>query len=179
MQLIPIVACFVEFLPLLSSSAGEIHVQIGFKSGDWLGHLRLSISLPLSIPWLNWQGVLMQYEALPSESGGIFLNISRQDGSVPFQLPFHSKVTHQSLLSSYIKSLVKLRGPVPEAAMHAHAMTPPPPCFTDEAVCLGSFAVPFFLHIHPNCLLFSQSQLPRLHPGLCVSSSNARFRIQK
>ncbi len=48
------------------------------------------------------------------------------------------------LLSSYIKSSVKLRGPVPEAAMHVHAMTPPPPCFTDEAVCLGSFAVPFF-----------------------------------
>ncbi len=35
------------------------------------------------------------------------------------------------LLSSYIKSSVKLRKPVPEAAMHAHAMTPPPPCFTD------------------------------------------------
>ncbi len=48
------------------------------------------------------------------------------------------------LLSSYIKSSVKLRGPVPETAIHAHAMTPPPPCFTDEAVCLGSFAVPFF-----------------------------------
>ncbi len=29
------------------------------------------------------------------------------------------------------------------------------------------------------CLLFSQSQLPHLHPGLCVSSSNARFRMQK
>ncbi len=28
-----------------------------------------------------------------------------------------------------------------------HAMTPPPPCFTDEAVSLGSFTVPFFLHI--------------------------------
>ncbi len=40
-----------------------------------------------------------------------------------------------------------MRGPVPETAMYAHAMTPPPPCFTDEAVCLGSFAVPFFLHI--------------------------------
>ncbi len=28
--------------------------------------------------------------------------------------------------------------------MHAHAMTPPPPCFTDEDPCLGSFAVHFF-----------------------------------
>ncbi len=51
------------------------------------------------------------------------------------------------LLSSYIKSSVKVRGPVPDAAMHAHAMTPPPPCFTDEAVCLGSLQFPFYLHI--------------------------------
>ncbi len=51
------------------------------------------------------------------------------------------------LLSSYIKSSVKLRGPVPETAMYAHPMIPPPPCFTDEAVCLGSFLVPFFLQI--------------------------------
>ncbi len=36
------------------------------------------------------------------------------------------------LLSSYIKSSVKSRGPVPETAMRAHATTPPPPCFTDE-----------------------------------------------
>ncbi len=30
--------------------------------------------------------------------------------------------------------------------MHAHAMTPPPPCFTDEAVMLGIFCSSFFLH---------------------------------
>ncbi len=47
----------------------------------------------------------------------------------------------------HYKSSVKLRGAVPETAMHAHAITPPPPCFTDEVVCLGLFAVPFFLHI--------------------------------
>ncbi len=50
------------------------------------------------------------------------------------------------LLLSYIKSSVKLREPVPETAMHAHAMISPPPCFTDEAVCLGLFVVPFSLH---------------------------------
>ncbi len=50
------------------------------------------------------------------------------------------------LLSSYSKSSVKLRRPVPETGMHIHAMTTPPPCFTDEDVYLGSFAVPFFLH---------------------------------
>ncbi len=47
MQLIPIVACFVEFLPLLSSSAGEIHVQSDLNLVIDLGNLRLSISLPL------------------------------------------------------------------------------------------------------------------------------------
>ncbi len=48
-----------------------------------------------------------------------------------------------------------MRGPVPEAAMHAHAMTPLPPCFTDEAVSLGSFAVPFF----PPHLCFPITQI--------------------
>ncbi len=44
MQPIPIVTCFEEFLPLLSSSAGEIHVK---NLEIDLGNLRLSISLPL------------------------------------------------------------------------------------------------------------------------------------
>ncbi len=55
------------------------------------------------------------------------------------------------LLSSYIKLSVKLRGPVPETVIHAHAMTTPPPCFTDETVCFGSIAKKahqrlYFLH---------------------------------
>ncbi len=36
-----------EFLPLLSSSAGEIHVQSDLNLETDLGNLRLSISLPL------------------------------------------------------------------------------------------------------------------------------------
>ncbi len=37
-------------------------------------------------------------------------------------------------------------------------MTTPPPCFTDEAVCLGSFAVSFFfLHIFAFPLVFVSS----------------------
>ncbi len=47
MQPIPIVACFGEFLPLLSSSAGEIHAQSDFNLEIDLGSLRLFISLPL------------------------------------------------------------------------------------------------------------------------------------
>ncbi len=58
MQPIPIVACFGEFLPLLSSSAGELHVQLDlnleicpYKLLDWTGRV-------------FWIIVLMQYEAL-------------------------------------------------------------------------------------------------------------------
>ncbi len=47
MQPIPIIACFGEFLPLLSPSAGEIHVQSDLNLEIDLGNLRLSISLPL------------------------------------------------------------------------------------------------------------------------------------
>ncbi len=47
MQSILIVACFEEFLPLLSSSAGEIHVKSDLNLEIDLGNLRLSISLPL------------------------------------------------------------------------------------------------------------------------------------
>ncbi len=45
-----------------------------------------------------------------------------------------------------LSSSVKMRGSVPETVMHAHAMTTPQPCFTDEAVCLGSFSDSLFLH---------------------------------
>ncbi len=47
MQPIPIVTCFGEFLPLFSSSAGEILVQSDLNLEIDLGNLRLSISLPL------------------------------------------------------------------------------------------------------------------------------------
>ncbi len=47
MQPIPSVACFGEFLPLLSSSAGEIHVKSDLNLEIDLANLRLSISLPL------------------------------------------------------------------------------------------------------------------------------------
>lgn len=37
--------------------------------------------------------------------------------------------------------------PVPLEAMHANAITLPPPCFTGDVVCFGSWAVPSLLHI--------------------------------
>ncbi len=159
--------------------------SIGFKSGDWLGQSKTYHFVALinsltevpgcfgSLSWCNMKHFPMNLLAFS------WILIGKM-------VLYPSKLI--LLLSSYIKSSVKMRGPVPEAAMHAHAMTPPPPCFTDEAVCLGSFAVPFFSNFHSfydlsvvnyYCLLFSQSQLPHLHRGLSVSSSNARFRMQK
>ncbi len=139
MQPIPIVACFGEFLSLFSSSAGDIHVQFGFKSGDWLGQSKTFHLFALinsltelagcfgSLSWCNMKHFPMNLVAF-----SWILVVLYPSKFIPLQ-------------SSYIKLSVKLRGPVPETAIHAHAMTPPPPCFTDEAVCLGSFVVPFFL----------------------------------
>ncbi len=86
--------CFGDFLPLLSSSAAEIHVQSDLNLEIDLCNLRLSIS-----KFLDWTGrvfwviVLMQYEA-PKESGGIFLNIAGQDGFVPFQINSATVIIH-------------------------------------------------------------------------------------
>ncbi len=64
------------------------------------------------------------------------MNIGRQDGFVPVQIHSATVIIH-SVISKVERA----------CSRDSHAMTPPPPCFTDEAVCLGSFAVPFFLHI--------------------------------
>ncbi len=73
------------------------------------------------------------------------------------------------LLLSAVTSSINTREPVPLAAIHAHAMTLPPPCFTDEVVCLGSWAVPFLLHT----LLF-----PSLWYKLILVSSVHRMLFQ-
>ncbi len=115
--------------------------SIGFKSGGWLGQSKtFHFFAPInsltelagcfgSLFWCNMKHFPMNLVAFSwILVGKMFFYLSK------FIL----------LLSSYIKSSVKMRGPVPETAMHAHAMTPPSPCFTDEAVCLGLYAVPFF-----------------------------------
>ncbi len=115
--------------------------SIRFKSGDWLGQSKTFYFFALlnsltelagcfgSLSWCNMKHFPMNLVAFSwILSGKMFLYPSK------FIL----------LLSSSIKSSVKLRGSVPETAMHAHAMTTPPLCFTDEVVCLGLFAGPFF-----------------------------------
>ncbi len=73
--------------------------SIRFKSGDWLG-LSKNFSFLSPYKFLDWTGrvfwviVLILYEAFPNGSGGIFLNIARQNGLYPSKFIL--------LLSSYI-----------------------------------------------------------------------------
>ncbi len=74
---------------------------------------------------LDWTGRVF-WVTVPNESGGVFLNIGRQDGFVPFLI--HSATVFISKVERVC----------------SRDMTPSTPCFTDEAVCLGSLAAPFF-----------------------------------
>ena len=60
------------------------------------------------------------------------------------------------LLLSAVTSSINTREPVPLAAIHAHTITLPPPCFTDEVVWFGSWAVPSLLHtlLFPSLILW-------------------------
>ncbi len=99
--------------------------SIGFKSGDWFGQ-----DFPCLCPYkfLDWTGrvfwviVLMQYEALSDESGGIFLNIGGPPIGFGHQNHLEAKMVlypSKLILLSFITSSLKLRVPVPETAMHA------------------------------------------------------------
>ncbi len=50
------------------------------------------------------------------------------------------------LLLSSVSSSLNTSNPVPLEVMYAHAITLPPPCFTDDIVCFWSWAVPSLLH---------------------------------
>ncbi len=176
MQPIPIVACFGEFLPWLSSSAG-------FKSGDWLGQSKT----------FHLFALINSLTELAGCSGSLFwCNMKHfPNNMMAFSWILVGKMVLYSsklilLLLSYIKSSVKLRRPVPEAAMHAHAMTPPPPCFTDEAVCFGIICSSLFspqfcfpitqIKVH-LCLIGPKTQLQNSSGSpLCfLANSNLAF----
>ncbi len=120
--------CLYSPLQLVKFMFSRIQIEIilgnlilcPYKFLDWTGRVFLVI-------------VLMQYEAIPKESGGIFLNIGRKDGFVPFQINSATVIIHEVISKDERV-----------CSRDSHAMTTPPSCFTDEAVCLGSFAVPFF-----------------------------------
>ncbi len=77
-----------------------------------------------------------------------------------------------------------MRGPVPEATMHAHSMKTPPPCFTDEALCFWIFCSYLFSHIFafPSpkvnlCLIgpYIQFQNSSVSPLCFFANSNLAF----
>ncbi len=147
MQPIPIVSA----VPLLFSWRNSCSIR--FKSGDGLGQSKTLHVLALinsltelggcfgSLSWCNMKHFPMNLV------GFSWILVGKM-------VSYPSKLIQ--LLSSYIKSSVKLSGPVPETAMHAHAMTPPPPCFTDAWDLLQ---LPFFLHIFAFHLLDEGSSL--------------------
>ncbi len=135
MQPIPTVSAFTLLFSWWNSCS------IRFKSGDWLGQSKTFHFFALiksltelagcfkSLSWCNMKHFPMNLVAFS------WILVGKM-------VLYPSKFI--LLLSSYIKSSVKMRGSVPETVMRAHAMTTPPPCFTDEPVILGSFSVPFF-----------------------------------
>ncbi len=163
MQPIPSVACFGEFVPLLSSSAGEIHVQ---------SELNLEIDLGKTFHFFALINSLTELE-------GCFGSLSCCNmkhfpmNLVAFSWILVGKMVLKPfqiilLLSSYIKSSVKLRGPVPETAMHAHAMTPPPlssttVVFSADQVVVGGWCRWWFPNswfLHALCFCCSSNWLP-------------------
>ncbi len=140
--------------------------SIGFRSGDWLGHC-------ITVHFFPFKNSLVAFAVcfgslsictvkrcpMSSEAFGWILADIIARNTSEFIL----------LLLSAVTSSINTREPVPLAAIHAHAMTLPPPCFTDEVLCLGSWAVPFLLHT----LLF-----PSLWFKLILVSSVHRMLFQ-
>ncbi len=140
--------------------------SIGFRSGDWLGHC-------ITVHFFPFKNSLVAF-AVCFGSLSICTVKRRPMSSEAFGWIWADNIARNTsefilLLLSAVTSSINTREPVPLAATHAHAMTLPPPCFTDEVVCLGSWAVPFLLHT----LLF-----PSLWYKLILVSSVHRMLFQ-
>ncbi len=140
--------------------------SIGFRSGDWLGHC-------ITVHFFPFKNSLVAF-AVCFGSLSICTVKRRPMSSEAFGWIWADNIARNTsefilLLLSAVTSSINTREPVPLAAIHAHAMTLPPPCFTDEVVCFGSWAVPFLLHT----LLF-----PSLWYKLILVSSVHRMLFQ-
>ncbi len=117
--------------------------SIGFRSGDWLGHC-------ITVHFFPFKNSLVAF-AVCFVSLFICTVKRRPMSSEAFGWIWADNIARNTsefilLLLSAVTSSINTREPVPLAAIHAHAVTLPPSCFTDEVVCLGSWAVPFLLH---------------------------------
>ncbi len=140
--------------------------SIGFRSGDWLGHC-------ITVHFFPFKNSLVAF-AVCFGSLSICTVKRRPMSSEAFGWIWADNIARNTsefilLLLSAVTSSINTREPVPLAAIHAHAMTLPPPCFTDEVVCLGLWAVPFLLYT----LLF-----PSLWYKLILVSSVHRMLFQ-
>ena len=109
--------------------------SIGFRSGDWLGHC-------ITFHFFALKNSLVAF-AVCFGSLSICTVKRRPISSEAFGWIWADNIARSTsefilLLLSAITSSINTREPVPLAAIHAHAMTLPPPCFTDEVVCLVS-----------------------------------------
>ncbi len=108
--------------------------SIGFRSGDWLGHC-------ITVHFFPFKNSLVAF-AVCFGSLSICTVKHRPMSSEAFGWIWADNIARNTsefilLLLSAVTSSINTREPVPLAAIHAHAMTLPPPCFTDEVVCLG------------------------------------------
>ena len=120
--------------------------SIGFRSGVWLGHC-------ITFHFFALKNYLVTF-AVCFGSLSICTVKCRPMSSEAFGWIWAYNIARNTsefilLLLSAVTSSINTREPVPLAAIHAHAMTLPPLCFTDEVVCFGSWAVPFLLHTLP------------------------------
>ncbi len=157
---------FLEHFPFSFVFSKWNACSIGFRSGDWLGHC-------ITVHFFSFKNSLVAF-AVCFGSLSICTVKRHPMSSEAFGWIWADNIARNTsefilLLLSAVTSSINTREPVPLAAIHAHAMTLPPPCFTDEVVCLGSWAVPFLLHT----LLF-----PSLWYKLILVSSVHRMLFQ-
>ncbi len=137
--------------------------SIGFRSGDWLGHC-------ITVHFFPFKNSLVAF-AVCFGSSSICTVKRRPMSSEAFGWIWADNIARNTsefilLLLSVVTSSINTRE---QFHWQPHMPTLPPPCFTDEVVCLGSWAVPFLLHT----LLF-----PSLWYKLILVSSVHRMLFQ-
>ncbi len=133
LQLTSFVVCLCVFLPLDLSSASEMHAQT-----CWDQEIDLAIHLQKLLDCfccMFWVIVHLYYEAPSNQLCSIWLNLGREYISIHFRI-------HPS---ASVSSSLNTSNPEPLEAMQFMHHTAPP-CFTDDVVCFGSWAVPSLLH---------------------------------
>ena len=158
--------------------------SIGFRSGDWFGHC-------ITFHFFALKNYLVAF-AVCFGSLSIYTVKRCPVSSEAFDWIWADNIAQNTsefilLLLSAVTSSINTREPVPLAAIHAHAMTLPPPCFADEVVCFGSWAVLFLLHtlLFPSFWLIKLIFVSSVHRMLfqnckgffrcCLANSNLVF----